>query len=139
MRNSFSSNLWYFLDIFGLHCKNASSLIIFILYMALAPCHKISLKKDRSYSPAFYSYTSYYFAKLRSNFSLYPFNSFCFSYKLLRSLHNFFIRSNFSLMPSRHSGSIRLYSPVRLWILLLFSFICSETHIQSTKFRPLPY
>ena len=103
--------------------------------MVLAPCHKISLRKGQIIFACPYTYIFYYFAKLRSSFSLCPFNSFCFSYRLLRSSHNFFIRSIFSLIPSRHSGSICLYSPVRLRILLLFSFICSETHIQSTKFR----
>ena len=85
--------------------------------------------------PLLLHYISYYLTKLLSNFSLCPFNSFCFSYKLFRSSLSFCIRFNFSLTPSRHSSSICLYSPVRLRILLLFSFICSETHIQSTKSR----
>lgn len=97
----------------------------------------ITKEKSRRYSPALYSYISYYFSKLCSSFSLCPFNSFCFSYKSFLSSHNIFIRSNFSLIPSRHSDSICLYSPVRLRILLLFSFICSETHIQSIKSVPL--
>ena len=75
----------------------------------------------------------------RSNdFSIFcfcPFRSFCFSYKLLRSLQSFFMRSNCARTPSRQSGSIFLYSPVRLRISLLFVFICSDTHIQSIKFR----
>lgn len=33
--------------------------------------------------------------------------------------------------PSRQSGSIRLYSPVKLRISLLFDFIYSDMHIQS--------
>ncbi len=59
------------------------------------------------------------------NSPLLPLNSFCFSYRLLRPLHNSFIRSNCARTPSRQSGSIFLYSPVRLRIVLLFSFICS--------------
>ena len=35
--------------------------------------------------------------------------------------------------PSRQSGSIRLYSPVRLLISLSFDFICSDTHILRTS------
>ena len=74
----------------------------------------------------------------RSNdFSIFhfcPFKSFCFSYRLLRSLQSSFIRSNCARTPSRQSGSIFLYSPVRLRIVLLFSFICSDRHTQSIRF-----
>ena len=48
--------------------------------------------------------------------------------KLLRSLYHSFICSNCARTPSRQSGPIFLYSPVRLRIVLLFSFICSERH-----------
>ena len=63
-----------------------------------------------------------------------PFKSFCFSYRLFRSLQSSFMRSNCALTPSRQSGSIFLYSPVRLRIILLFSFICSDKHTQSIRF-----
>ena len=72
-----------------------------------------------------------------NNFSIFcfcPFKSFCFSYRLLRSLHSSFIRFNCARTPSRQSGSIFLYPPVRLRIVLLFSFICSERHTQSIRF-----
>ena len=45
------------------------------------------------------------------------------------------MRSNCARTPSQQSGSIRLYSPVRLRISLLFDFICSDTHIQSIRLR----
>lgn len=64
-----------------------------------------------------------------------PFKSFCFSYRLFRSLHSSFMRSNCARILFRHSGSIFLYSPVSLRIVLLFSFICSDTHIQSVRLR----
>ena len=35
-----------------------------------------------------------------------PFKSFCFSYRLLHSFQNFFMRSNWARTPSRQSGSI---------------------------------
>lgn len=74
----------------------------------------------------------------RSNdFSIFcfcPFKSFCFSYRLFRSLQSSFIRSNCVRTPSRQSGSIFLYSRVKLRIVLLFALICSDTHIQSIKF-----
>ena len=67
-----------------------------------------------------------------------PFKSFCFSYRLLRSLQSSFMRSNCARTPSRQSGSIFLYSPVRLRIVLLFSFICSDRHTSLSNFA-LPY
>ena len=77
--------------------------------------------------------TFYYFIAL-SSFHFRPFKSFCFSYRLLRSLQSSFMRSNCARTPSRQSGSIFLYSPVRLRIVLLFSFICSDKHTQSIRF-----
>ena len=77
--------------------------------------------------------TFYYFIAL-SSFHFRPFKSFCFSYRLFRSLQSSFMRSNCARTPSRQSGSIFLYSPVRLRIVLLFSFICSERHTQSIRF-----
>ena len=62
-----------------------------------------------------------------------PFKSFCFSYRLFRSLQSCFMRSNCARTPSRQSGFIFLYSPVKLRIVLLFSFICSEKHTQSIR------
>ena len=70
-----------------------------------------------------------------SIFCFCPFKSFCFSYKLSRSLQSDFMCSNCVRTPSRQSGSIRLYSPVILRISLLFDFICSDTHIQSIRLR----
>ena len=69
-----------------------------------------------------------------------PFKSFCFSYRLFRSLQSSFMRSNCARTPSRQSGSIFLYSPVRLRIVLLFSFICSDSPclICSTHGRSKP-
>ena len=76
----------------------------------------------------------FYYSNDFSIFHFCPFKSFCFSYRLLCSLQSSFIRSNCALTPSRQSGSIFLYSPVRLRIVLLFSFICSDKQTQSIRF-----
>lgn len=60
---------------------------------------------------------------------------FTSSYRLFRSLQSSFIRSDCASTPSRQSDSILLYYPIRLWIVLLFVLICSNTHIQSIQFR----
>ena len=80
------------------------------------------------------SYISYRFNDF-SIFCFISFKSFCFSYKALCSLQSSFMRSNCVLTLARQSGCIYLYSLVRFRIILLFSFICSDTHIQSIRFR----
>ena len=63
-----------------------------------------------------------------SIFCFCPFKSFYFSYKLFRSLQSSFMRYNCTRTPSRQSGSIFLYSPVRLRIVLLFSHLPAPCH-----------
>lgn len=78
------------------------------------------------------SHISYRF----NNYSIFyfcPFNSFCFSNRLLRFLQSSFMRSTCARTLSRQSSSTFLYSPVRLRIVLSFSFIYSNKHTQSIR------
>ena len=59
-----------------------------------------------------------------SSFHFCPFKSFCFSYRIFRSLQSSFIRSSCARTPFRQSGSNFLYSPGQIALLeVLYIFI----------------
>lgn len=60
-----------------------------------------------------------------------------FTARLLQLLHpdNQYLQGEIEAILHWQSSSIFLYSPVRLRIVSLFVLICSDTHIQSIRFR----
>ena len=93
-------------------------------YTTFIPCLPLKIQGIATAATPHIPYRSNDF----SIFCFCPFKSFCFSYKLFRSLQSSFMRYNCTRTPSRQSGSIFLYSPVRLRIVLLFSHLPAPCH-----------
>lgn len=82
---------------------------------------------------------AHYQSRFLSIFCLCPFKYFCFLYNSFRFSPSVFMRSKRSRTPSQHSSSIFLYSPVRLWIVLLFVLICSDRQLTYPVYQILHF